>query len=182
MPLAHCVFQAETVAQPQKELPDAEDATSFPDASTEKAFGATNAYETLKYSTSQTSTSSGFVKVNKTAHAFQTNIRPHEMMHQRPLSNDDDLDYACRLDRLAHALFTRFELAHDMNDLNKAIGYHQEALHLRPPGHPDRVRSLAYLSRALMSKFEWEGDMSVLPEANMYAEEGRSLLPAGTSR
>ncbi|KAH8105067.1 TPR-like protein [Phellopilus nigrolimitatus] len=83
------------------------------------------------------------------------------------------------LDFLANALFTRFEQAGRMDDLEVSISLYRGALSLRPPGHPLRPLSLNELAHAVWTRFEQAGRMKDLEESIVLRRDALELCPHG---
>ncbi|KAH8105057.1 TPR-like protein [Phellopilus nigrolimitatus] len=83
------------------------------------------------------------------------------------------------LDFLANSLFTRFEKAGRMDDLEVSILLYRGALDLRPPGHPLRSLSLNKLANAVKTWFEQTGRMEDLEESIALHRDALELHPHG---
>jgi hypothetical protein len=67
-----------------------------------------------------------------------------------------------------------------MEDLEEAITSHREALTLRPPGHPNRSKSLDNLaSCSVHTRYKQLGRMEDLEEVITYHREALTLCPPG---
>ncbi|KAF9231843.1 CHAT domain-containing protein, partial [Melanogaster broomeanus] len=64
-------------------------------------------------------------------------------------------------------------------DLDEAIEHHQNALQLRPEGHPQRSYSLDNLANALRTRFQQRGDGTDLDEAIEHHQSALQLRPEG---
>jgi hypothetical protein len=64
-----------------------------------------------------------------------------------------------------------------MEDMNKAISLHREALDLRPVGHPARSLSLSNLSKVIMTRFGLTGNLEDMNEAILLQNEALALRP-----
>ncbi|PPQ87099.1 hypothetical protein CVT26_011978, partial [Gymnopilus dilepis] len=80
---------------------------------------------------------------------------------------------------IGDALCTRFQQYGRQADLDEAILKHQEALELRPSGHPDRSVSLNNLANALQIRFNQSGRQADLDEAILMHQEALELCPSG---
>ncbi|KAG6326595.1 hypothetical protein ID866_12494, partial [Astraeus odoratus] len=80
---------------------------------------------------------------------------------------------------LAWELWEKFKLDGDMEVLEQAITYNQEALQLRKPGHPDRSITLSNQDTYLWEKFKLDGDIEVLEQAITYSREALELCSKG---
>ncbi|KAG2008743.1 mucin-like protein 1 [Coprinopsis cinerea AmutBmut pab1-1] len=80
---------------------------------------------------------------------------------------------------LAAALWMRFGVTGDLNDLAESISFGREALLLRPPGHPDRFISLSTFATSLSTRFELKGDLQDLEECITCHREALLHHPPG---
>ena len=69
------------------------------------------------------------------------------------------------LNRLATALLLRFDLIHDLNDLDEALSHFRDAVNETPWGHPDRAVNSSNLAAALHTRFEHTWDPLDLNDA-----------------
>ncbi|KAF9463807.1 hypothetical protein BDZ94DRAFT_1297647 [Collybia nuda] len=83
------------------------------------------------------------------------------------------------LDNLGRALLVKCEQLGKMEDLIKAIAYHQEVFNLSPIGFPGRCMSLNNLGRALKIQYEQFGEMADLEKAMGYLEQALYLSLLG---
>ncbi|KAJ7927660.1 CHAT domain-containing protein [Mycena leptocephala] len=70
-----------------------------------------------------------------------------------------------------------FEISAHMDDLEESIGFHREALELRPGSHPNRSSSLNNLASALSMRFEQTGQLADLEESIGFHREALELFP-----
>jgi tetratricopeptide (TPR) repeat protein len=83
------------------------------------------------------------------------------------------------LNNLANGLFAYFQQLGRLEDLEKVIVHHCEALSLRPARHPDRSVSLFNLAAAFVTRFHQLRRMEDLEEGIVHYREALSLRPSG---
>ncbi|KAH8117694.1 CHAT domain-containing protein [Phellopilus nigrolimitatus] len=83
------------------------------------------------------------------------------------------------LNKLAEAMWTRFEQTGRMEDLEESIVLNRDALDLCPPGHPDRSSPLNNLAVAMRARFEQTGRMDDLEECIALHRDALELRPPG---
>jgi len=83
------------------------------------------------------------------------------------------------LHNLACTLSDRFKHKGNEKDLEEAITFYREALHLQPLDHPDRSSTLSKLANALSHRFDYKGNEKDLEEAIILLREALHLLPLG---
>ncbi|KAJ7431997.1 CHAT domain-containing protein [Mycena galericulata] len=89
-----------------------------------------------------------------------------------------DEQRAYPLTNLASTLITHFRLTGNLQTLDRAIGYLQEALQLRPPGHSERKGTLNVLGNSLRTRSEHtDYAMRDLDKSIRYHREAASLHP-----
>ncbi|KAG8946134.1 hypothetical protein FRC03_001476, partial [Tulasnella sp. 419] len=72
-----------------------------------------------------------------------------------------------------------WEAQGDMHVLDEAISCQEEALELRPIGHPQRSISLTKLANCLFIRYNWQGDITNLNKAIELHRDVSSLHPKG---
>ena len=82
---------------------------------------------------------------------------------------------------LANYLSSRYEQLGGIDDLNEAIVLGQDALSLRPPGHPDRSTSLSNIANYLFLRYRQLGGVDDLNEAIVLSRDALSLCLPGQS-
>jgi tetratricopeptide (TPR) repeat protein len=91
----------------------------------------------------------------------------------------DEGYYGPLLNNLGIALQNRYKQQGDMKDLEQTIVCHQQALDLRPPGHPDHGNSLNNLASALQYRYKKLGNMADLEQAIISHRQALDLHPPG---
>ncbi|KAJ7912957.1 CHAT domain-containing protein, partial [Mycena leptocephala] len=80
---------------------------------------------------------------------------------------------------LGVALFDRFELVGNLDDLNKCLLVEEDALSLIPPGDPEKPTRLCNLASSLFTRFERLGNLEDLHKSVLMEEEALALTPKG---
>ena len=88
-------------------------------------------------------------------------------------------DCSSSLDNLGIAVCARYKLLGRIEDLEKAITYHCEALALHPPGHPHYSSSFNNLANAVLTRYEQLGKKEDLDEVITCYRKSLTLHPPG---
>jgi len=94
-------------------------------------------------------------------------------------SKDQENAFETHQDSPAKSSLDRFMQNGNIADVDAVIKYYQEALELRPPGHPDRAVALQNVAYSLVARFKRNGDPADLDAAIKYDQEALELCPPG---
>ncbi|KAG9030129.1 hypothetical protein FRB95_004318 [Tulasnella sp. JGI-2019a] len=107
---------------------------------------------------------------------------PRSDVHRQGASQPQAFDSSPRwvnCINITNRLYTQFTENRNRADLDTVITYQEEALRLRPPGHPDRSGTLHDTTCYIYERYIEDGNRAGLDTAVTYAEEVLWLRPPG---